>query len=104
MTRCALYFLLLHLLDNGIIQITDIIDVGIPKPDNGNMPRLIKIYKEIGFNHLPPEPGRPVVLSNTVENIIEALSKQCGEKEQSECMTRGGSIRKTKIRKSKKRH
>ena len=106
MTRCALYFILLHLLGISRIKLTDTIDVSNPTPDNDNMARLIKIYKQIGFNHLNSTKSKPIkpILSNTVENIIEALSKQCGEKEESECITRGGSIRKTKIRKSKKRH
>lgn len=102
MARCALYFLLLYLLDNQIIQLTDIIDVSSPTPDNGNMARLIKIYKEIGFNHLQPKLGRPIVLSNTIENIITKLSEQCGE--QLNCITRGGNIRKTKLRKKYKLH
>ena len=71
--------------------------VSAPTPDDGNMERLIGIYKNIGFNQGDKKPGNPINLNNTVENLINKLTGQC------DIEISGGRKRRKKSRKSKKR-
>ena len=53
------------------------ISVSSPSPDNGDLPRLIKIYRQIGFILSEPQPGIPINLIANVETIISTLKDQC---------------------------
>ena len=79
--RCALYFLLLQLLEESYISGNETIYVSSPTPDNGNLDRLIKIYIEMGFKRGEPEPGNPINLYSNVSNLISKLKKQCKNKD-----------------------
>lgn len=95
--RCALYFLLLHMIDIGEWTRDQKITVSSPTPDDGNMNRLIKIYKEIGFILGSPEPGNPINLNSTVGKLIDSLETQCNN-------TAGKKTkRRKKMKKKKKR-
>lgn len=75
--RCALYYLLTELLRSSIITNEQVIRVSSPTPDDGDLPRLIKIYEQIGFILGEPQPGNPDNLNATVETIISTLKDQC---------------------------
>ena len=75
--RCSLFVLLLKLKDDELVNPETKIKVQSPRPDDGNMDRLIRIYEEIGFNHSEPEPGNPINLIGSVEGIIEKMGGQC---------------------------
>lgn len=73
--RCVLRNLLQHLLINDIIDNTYDVEVMSPTPINGKtMNNTIRMYKNMGFNHKPPEIGKPNVLR---ENVKKLLSKLC---------------------------
>jgi len=95
-TRCALYVLLLALLEGGVIQEHDTMKVSSPSPNDGNMERLIKIYTQIGFTKGEPQVGNPVNLYSTIQNLIKTLKEQCE-------ITGGGKRRKRKTRKRRKK-
>jgi len=75
--RCSLLWLLKKLLTEKLITEEEIMKVSSPTPNDGNMGRLIGIYEDIGFTLGEPEPGNPVNLSSTIQNLIETLEKQC---------------------------
>ena len=98
--RCSLFLILQKLKDEEEVNPETKIKVNSPTPDDENMARLIKIYKEIGFTQYQPEPGNSINLIGSVEEIIETMGGQCE-------MTGGGKYikyikTKSKRRKSKK--
>ena len=117
--RCSLLVLLQKILDLKIVEPDTKIFVDNPEPDDPepedrNIERLIKIYKDIGFTieeQPPPVEGSgdyplSIYLISTVQHLIDTLKQQCE-------MTGVGSIkhkskkhrkRKTKKRKSKKKN
>ena len=80
--RCSLLWLLKRLLSDNLITKEQIIKVGSPTPDDGNMGRLIGIYESIGFTLGEEEPGNSVNLYSTIEHLITTLEKQCALVEQ----------------------
>tara|TARA_B100001250_G_scaffold52773_1_gene41094 strand:+ start:97 stop:588 length:492 start_codon:yes stop_codon:yes gene_type:complete len=90
--RCGLYVLLKKLLEDEIIEKSQIMKVSSPTPDDGDMERLIKIYTQIGFTRGDPEPGNPINLYATIEKLIKTLEKQCeirqGTRESNICSLR----------------
>jgi len=75
--RCALFALLNKLLKLGEIKMERNVHVEHPTPSDQNLPRLIKLYKEIGFAENKPTPGNPTNLDATVGQLLEALGRQC---------------------------
>jgi hypothetical protein len=72
--RCALLLLLEKILKDSEVTPQHTISVMKPTPSDGNLERLIKMYKEMGFileKEDPPE------LKNTIQNIIDTLKTQC---------------------------
>ena len=73
--RCAFYFLLKYLLENNQITIDHICSVS--SPTSVNLPRLIKIYQQIGFILEKPELGKPINLKAPIKKLISTLEEQC---------------------------
>jgi hypothetical protein len=72
--RCALLLLLERILNDHPDFNSHTLSVMKPTPSDGNLARLIKMYKEMGFileKEDPPE------LKNTIQNIIDTLKTQC---------------------------
>jgi hypothetical protein len=76
-TRCALYYLLDLLLRDGLIQPEQNVHVSSPTPDDGDLNRLIKMYKDMGFVLLAAQPGIPTNLNASVEKLMSTLTLQC---------------------------
>jgi len=96
--RCALYVLLLELVERKVIKEPEkeILKVYAPTPDDGDMERLIKIYNQIGFTEGGKEVGRPLNLNSTIKNLINTLKEQCEIKG-------GGRRRKYRKKRTRKR-
>ena len=77
--RCSLLWLLKKILSVNLITKEQIMKVGSPIPNDGNIGKLIGIYEEIGFTLGEPEPGNPVNLYSTIEHLITTLEKQLAE-------------------------
>ena len=75
--RCGLLAMLEKLLDNGLINNNTIMYVSSPTPADGNLERLIRIYKEIGFKLGKPEAGNPNNLYSSIQNLVTTLKEQC---------------------------
>jgi len=75
--RCAFLFLLEYLLKQKLITNEHICSVLSPTPNDGNIGRLIKIYKQIGFILYEPEFGNPINLKAKISFLISNLKKQC---------------------------
>ena len=76
-TRCALYYVLDLLLTDGLIQPEQNVHVSSPTPDDGDLNRLIRMYKDMGFLLLEPQPGIPTNLNASVEKLMSTLTLQC---------------------------
>ena len=76
-TRCGLLAMLEKLLDERLITNEQIMYVSSPTPDDGNLERLKKIYKEIGFKLGERKPGKPINLYSSIQNLVTTLKEQC---------------------------
>ena len=90
---CALYFLLQKLIESGLIIET--VRISSPIPNDGNMPRLINVYTEMGFSTEGTH-GNPDLIAN-VNDLQDKLSQQC------KVQGGGGRSKRSKRRKSKRR-
>ena len=78
--RCALYYLLKKLVDDKTIDLNQNVYVVSPTPSDGNLQRLINMYKDMGFDLREPQPGTLINLNAPVEKLMSTLVLQCSGK------------------------